>query len=120
VKINRDEFDALSPEVERNQSLSSCLPAALARSRAHAWIVTDGGKPVWYADRSNPPHQFNPPRVPLVSPTGSGDVLFACLLHAHFQRGLPWLDALAYALPFAAANAASPGIAEFDLNNLPA
>jgi len=120
VKINREEFDALSPEAERNQSLSSRLPAALARSRAMAWIVTDGSEPVWYADRSNQARQFNAPRIPLLSPTGSGDVLFACLLHAHFQRGLPWPDALAYALPFAAANAASPGIAEFDLNNLPA
>jgi fructose-1-phosphate kinase PfkB-like protein len=120
VKINRDEFDALSPEAERNQSLSSRLPAALASSSAQSWIVTDGGDPVWYADRSNPPIQFHPLRIPLVSPTGSGDVLFACLLHAHFQRRLPWPEALAFALPFAAANAASPGIAEFDLNNLPA
>jgi len=120
VKINRDEFDTLSPETERNQSVSSRLPAALARSRTEAWIVTDGCDPVWYADRSNPARQFFSPQVPLVSPTGSGDVLFACLLHAHFQRQLPWPEALAFALPFAAANAASPGIAEFDLNNLPA
>jgi fructose-1-phosphate kinase PfkB-like protein len=120
VKINRDEFDSLSPETERNQSVSSRLPAALASSSAHAWIVTDGGEPVWYADRSSQPRQFCPPQVQLVSPTGSGDVLFACLLYAHFQRGLPWPEALTYALPFAAANAASPGIAEFDLNNLPA
>jgi fructose-1-phosphate kinase PfkB-like protein len=120
VKINRDEFDALSPETERNQPVSSRLPAALASSRAHAWIVSDGGEPVWFADRSSPARQFAPPRIELLSPTGSGDVLFACLLYAHFQRGLPWPEALAYALPFAAANAACPGIAEFDLNNLPA
>lgn len=120
VKINRDEFDAFAPSLEHNQSMRSRLAAALDHAQAKAWIVTDGGEPVWYADQSGQPRQFEPPHTTLVSPTGSGDVLLACLLHGHFQRGLTLPEALAYALPFAAANAASPGIAEFDLNNLPA
>ena len=121
VKINRDEFDALTPLQDHNQSMSSRLVSSLAQAQhVQAWIVTDGGAPVWYADRTSQPRQFASPPVTLVSPTGSGDVLLACLLHGHFQRNLALPDALAYALPFAAANAASPGIAEFDLNNLSA
>lgn len=120
LKINRDEFNTLTSEAKGNHPLSSSMIATLASSRIQSLIVTDGGEPVWCIDRSNQARQFVPPHVPLMSATGSGDVLFACLLHAHYLRQLPWPEALAYALPFAAANAAAPGIAEFDLNNLPA
>ncbi len=48
-----------------------------------------------------------------VSPTGSGDVLLASLLDSLFRRERPLDDAVAAALPLAAANAAHPGIAEF-------
>jgi 1-phosphofructokinase len=120
VKINRDEFDALYQPASSTEPFASRLAAAFAVSRASAWIVTDGGEPVWYVDRACQPRSFIPRSVALVSPTGSGDVLLACILHAAFQRGLSLPEALNYALPFAAANAASPGIAEFDLNNLPA
>jgi fructose-1-phosphate kinase PfkB-like protein len=119
VKINRDEFDALNPLPASAEPFATRLATALVRSRIQAWIVTDGSEPVWYADRSNAPIQLVPPVVSLVSPTGSGDVLLACLLHGHFQRGQSLSEALAYALPYAAANASHPGIADFDLNNLP-
>ena len=56
-----------------------------------------------------------PPPVRAVSATGSGDVLLASLLHAHFQLGKTWPEALTFALPLAAANAAHEGIAEFPL-----
>ena len=56
---------------------------------------------------------ITPPRVDEISATGSGDVLLACILHARFTRGLSLADAVAFALPYAAANAAHPGIAEF-------
>ncbi len=120
IKINRDEFDLLASPLSHLEPFSSRLANTLHLSKAAALIVTDGANPVWYADRTNPPRQFTPPPVTPVSPTGSGDVLLACLLHGHFQRGLTLPDALAYALPFAAANAAHPGIADFDLNKLPA
>ena len=120
VKINRDEFDALKPPTDSTEPFAPRLAAALAYSQTQAWIVTDGGEPVWCVDRSTAPHQFTPPRVTLVSPTGSGDVLLAALLHGHFHRGQSLPEALAFALPYASANAAAPGIAEFDLNNLPA
>jgi len=120
VKINRDEFDALHQPTASTEPFASRLATAFAVSRTQTWIVTDGAEPVWYVDRSSPPRSFIPPHVKPVSSTGSGDVLFACLLHAAYQRGLSLSDSLNYALPFAAANAASAGIAEFDLNNLPA
>ena len=119
VKINRDEFDALNPQPAGAEPFARRLAAALAQSQAQVWIVTDGGEPVWCADRFNEPRQFVPPRVSLVSATGSGDVLLACLLHGCFQHGQTLSAALASALPYASANAAHPGIADFDLNNLP-
>ncbi|HKB90273.1 MAG TPA: hypothetical protein VKC60_07120, partial [Opitutaceae bacterium] len=54
-----------------------------------------------------------PPVVKELSATGSGDVLFACVLHALFQSKMSLTEAVAYALPFAAANAASAGVADF-------
>jgi fructose-1-phosphate kinase PfkB-like protein len=56
-----------------------------------------------------------PPRVQEVSPTGSGDVLLAGVLDALLRRGRTLAESLAYALPYAAANAAHPGVAEFPL-----
>ncbi len=120
IKINRDEFNSLPLNLPATEAepFATRLSTALARSQARAWIVSDGGAPLWYADRTSAPRQFTPPPIKAVSSTGSGDVLLACLLHGHFQRGLDLPDALTYALPFAAANAASPSIAEFDLNNI--
>ena len=39
--------------------------------------------------------------------------MLACVLHARFHRGLTWRDAVAWSLPYASANAAHPGVAEF-------
>src|SRR5690349_10646767 len=54
-----------------------------------------------------------PPSIREVSATGSGDVFFACVLQALFVRSLTLREAVAFALPYAAANAAHAGIAEF-------
>jgi fructose-1-phosphate kinase PfkB-like protein len=48
-----------------------------------------------------------------ISATGSGDVLFAVVLHGLFVNGASLRKALERALPLAAANAAHPGVAEF-------
>ncbi len=120
IKINRDEFNALASQMSHIEPFPSQLTTQLRLSKSSAIIITDGPNPVWYADRTNPPRQFVPPAITAISPTGSGDVLLAGLLHGHFQRGLSLPEALTYALPYAAANAAHPGIADFDLNNLPA
>lgn len=119
VKINRDEFDAFQPENAAAEPFATRLATALARTRVQAWIVSDGAGPVWYAQPSRPPRSLTPPSVKIISPTGSGDVLLACLLDGCYQRRLALSAALARALPYAAANAAHAEIANFDLNNLP-
>jgi len=48
-----------------------------------------------------------------VSATGSGDVLLACILHGWINLGLGTAEAVQFALPYAAANAAHAGVAEF-------
>lgn len=118
VKINREEFDRLVPADPGDKSelaFSMRLSEAAARWPVAAWIITDGAKPAWCAVKDGAAIALRPPPVREVSPTGSGDVLLATLLHAHFNLGQSWPDALAYALPFAAANAAHEGIAEFPL-----
>ncbi|HLP02009.1 MAG TPA: PfkB family carbohydrate kinase [Opitutaceae bacterium] len=118
VKINREEFDRLVPGDPGDKSelaFSMRLSEAAARWPVGAWIISDGPKPVWCALKDGAATALRPPPIREVSPTGSGDVLLAALLHAHFNLGQAWPDALAYALPFASANAAHEGIAEFPL-----
>jgi fructose-1-phosphate kinase PfkB-like protein len=118
VKINREEFDRLVPPTPGDTSelaFTMRLAEAAARWPVVAWIVSDGAKPVWCALKDGTTDTLRPPPVRAVSATGSGDVLLAALLHAHFQLGKTWPEALAFALPLAAANAAHEGIAEFPL-----
>jgi fructose-1-phosphate kinase PfkB-like protein len=119
VKVNRIEFDGLFPEPERSEPVAARLTAALARWPVKAWVVTDGPRPLWHAERGRAPASIMPPTVVEVSPTGSGDVLHACLLHAVYHRRQPLPAALRLALPYAAANAAHATVADFPLNNLP-
>jgi sugar/nucleoside kinase (ribokinase family) len=83
--------------------------------------VTDGPRPVWFCDRDDDaePRELAPPRVREVSATGSGDVLLAGVLHALLRRRALLAEAVAFALPLAAASAAGPGLAEFNANKLP-
>ncbi len=103
IKINADEFRAFAPDLAH-------LPS---RAMAHRWVVTDGPRTVTLRDTDGTLATLTPPPVREVSATGSGDVLFACLLHGLFCRQLSLRDAVARALPYAAANAAHPGVAEF-------
>ncbi len=119
VKVNRTEFDALFAEEERGQPMAERLIASLDRWPVRAWIVTDGPRPVWFAEHGRAPTSVPPPPVVEVSSTGSGDVLHACLLHAVFHHRQPLFEALELALPYAAANAAHATVADFPLNNLP-
>ncbi len=118
VKINREEFDRLVPADPGDKSelaFSMRLAEAAARWPVAAWIISDGAKPVWCAIKDGTTTTLRPPPIREVSATGSGDVLLAALLHAHFNLGQGWPEALAYALPLASANAAHEGIAEFPL-----
>lgn len=101
VKINAHEFRPLAD-----------TPSAPPSSAIARWVITDGPNPVriWEGAVLT---ELAPPRVVEVSPTGSGDVLLACLLEALLVRGQPLAAAVAFALPYAAANAAHPEIAEF-------
>jgi 1-phosphofructokinase len=76
-------------------------------------VITDGPGPVWLREGDAARITLTPPAVREVSATGSGDVLLACVLERLFRRGLTLRDAVAFALPYAAANAAHPGIGEF-------
>lgn len=104
VKINADELRSLTPNgLDR-------IPSDFSVQR---WIVTDGPRPVQVREPDGSVSTLRPPTVREVSPTGSGDVLFACVLHGFFHQKLALREAVSFALPYAAANAAHPGIAEF-------
>ncbi len=113
VKINATELRTLFADQPATISTSTLLKTAAQRWAALRWIVTDGGGPVWFCDQGGEPASLQPPAVTEVSATGSGDVLFACVLDACYRRGLSLAASVARALPYAAANAADPGIAEF-------
>lgn len=105
IKINADELRAFAPDLAH-------LPPTIAARR---WVVTDGPRTVTLRDVDGALSTLTPPHVQEVSATGSGDVLFACLLHALYVEKRPLREAVAFALPYAAANAAHAGVAEFSL-----
>jgi fructose-1-phosphate kinase PfkB-like protein len=109
VKINRDEFDSLFPSAARRRAMALRLRGACQRWPVRRWIVTDGPRPVWFVERSSAmPACLAPPRVRETSATGSGDVLFACILDSLLQSGSTLARAVTLALPTAAAHAARP------------
>ncbi|HEY9154847.1 MAG TPA: PfkB family carbohydrate kinase, partial [Opitutaceae bacterium] len=119
IKINRDEFAALFDNDQHLRSTESLLAVARQRWPVKAWVITDGPNEVFFSSANREIGRVLPPRVKEVSATGSGDVVFACLLHALHTQRKPLAEAVAFALPYGAANAAHSGVAEFALNNLP-
>ena len=118
VKINRKEFSGLAgvPQVELTDArMAELLPTIARASTVPRWVVTDGPDAVWVCETGSPAVSVTPPPIHEVSPTGSGDVLHAGILHALFEHGEPLEAAVRFALPLAAANAASAGVADFDL-----
>lgn len=85
-------------------------PIELAALR---YVITDGPNAVRFREGATPESTLVPPAIQEVSPTGSGDVLLACLLDGLFRQRKSLRDALTFALPYATANAAHAGIAEF-------
>lgn len=104
LKINVDERRSL-PAAHHH-----ALPSAIRR-----WVITDGLRALTWHDADGREGSVTPPGVREVSPTGSGDVLLACLIEALFVRSLPLPGALEFAIPHAAANAAHSGVADFPL-----
>ena len=103
IKINADELLPFAPD------LANLPPTAFAKR----WVVTNGAGPVQIRDLDGSLSAATPPVVKEVSATGSGDVLFAGVLDGICARGMRLRDAVLFALPYAAANAAHAGIAEF-------
>lgn len=111
VKINATELRSL---IGNFDSVSSALATTSSRWPVERWVVSDGPGAVTFRDGlSGKVDTVLPPVVREISATGSGDVLFASLLHSLFLERITLQDALKVALPRAAANAAHPGVAEF-------
>lgn len=118
VKINRKEFAGLAGvpmSLATDNRMPEILESVAANRPSQRWVVTDGGNAVWARDEHGVITSTNPPRVNEISPTGSGDVMLAALIDATLIRGRPLEEGLSFALPLAAANAASAGVADFDL-----
>lgn len=113
IRINRRELETLFTPAEQKLSSGELLLQLRDRSATLRWAVTDGPGPIWFVADHKDPEMIKGPVVREVSATGSGDVMLACTLHARFHRGLSWRDAVAWSLPYAAANAGHPGVAEF-------
>jgi fructose-1-phosphate kinase PfkB-like protein len=103
LKINEDERRTLPVS-------AGCDPLA----GVQRWIVTDGPRPVRFREAKGLEESITPPAVREISATGSGDVLLAGVIAALFFRRQSLRDAVAFAIPLAAANAAHPGVAEFE------
>ncbi len=108
VKINEREFQGIRPgdhttlrEIHRH------------RVSPRAWVVTDGKRNVKIIGPENEYFEKNPPPVQEVSPTGSGDVFLAAFLHARLNEGKSMVEAADEAIPLAAANCTSHGIADY-------
>ncbi|HWA87536.1 MAG TPA: PfkB family carbohydrate kinase [Opitutus sp.] len=112
VKINAVELRTL---FDSSNSTGATLASAGATFPVRRWVVSDGPHAIWFRDESGPPASLTPPPIREISPTGSGDILHASLIKSLFIDGLTLPDAVARAIPLAAANAAHPGIAEFPL-----
>jgi fructose-1-phosphate kinase PfkB-like protein len=110
IKINADELRSLPTATAVSPPSAGPLPPPPGPTRR--WVVSDGPRRVvvWEGAIAA---EITPPAVAEISATGSGDVLLACLLQALFIHRRPLVDAVRYALPYASANAAHPGIAEF-------
>ncbi|MEY4941235.1 MAG: hypothetical protein RIQ93_2970 [Verrucomicrobiota bacterium] len=118
IRINRAELETLFGPGDVKVSSGELLRRVRDRFGALRWAVSDGAAPVWFMDQHQEPETLTPPAVRQISPTGSGDVMLAGMMHARFHQQLSWRDALVWSLPFASANAGHAEIAEFELPGL--
>jgi 1-phosphofructokinase len=110
VRLNRLEVE---PLMAKGESVAEFLGGVAAVSQR--WVITDGAGPVVARGESGEVWQSRPPPVDVVSAVGSGDVMFAGLLWGLSQKGWTMRKAVDVSLRLAAANAASPGVADFDI-----
>jgi 1-phosphofructokinase len=116
VKINRHEWQTL---VGSSRELNAdSLRAVADRYPSREWVITDGVDLTWALDREGAVFSIRPPVVKQVSATGCGDVTMAVLMDG-LMRKMSLRDALLRAIPWAAANAARPGLADMEESDLP-
>ncbi len=122
VKINRVEFAGLMDceGIPSDDQMTILLQRAKEKWPVKEWVVTDGPNKIWSICENMEINSVTPPATDEVSPVGSGDVFFAGLLYSLFENKSHLKQAIQFALPLAAANAASGGIADFDLASLDA
>lgn len=114
IKLNRVEFSTLVGDIELTPE---DVPVQLERVAdlypVDRWVVSDGGQPIWFVERGSRPDTITPPSIREVSPTGSGDLLFAGILDGLLNRGFSFRRSIGIGCHLATASAARPGIADF-------
>jgi len=121
IKLNRVEFSSLMGEGELAPAdLPEALRSAIESFPVNRWVVSDGGAAIWHIERGSDPRSFTPPRIKEISPTGSGDVLFAGILDGLLNRGFDLDRSIELGARLASASAAQPGIADFSDRELAA
>jgi fructose-1-phosphate kinase PfkB-like protein len=118
IKINRHEFAGIagvSFEETGDDRMPELLAGVSSRSSTGEWIITDGPNAVWFCEKGTAPESLLPPKTNEKSQTGSGDVFLAGIIHATLAQDRALKEAVAFALPLAAANAGSEEVATFDL-----
>lgn len=113
VKVNRKELERLLPEMSGSNTLD-LLAEISETSPVHNWIITDGPNPILAAFENGDLYEVTPAVVDEVSAMGSGDTFLAAVLQESIAGSGP-VDMLQQAAACATANAASPGIADFEL-----
>lgn len=116
VKINRDELNTLFDEDVSANDAPTLLEQVAQSYQSGAWIVTDGSGPIFCRSTAGAIHSHQPRATNCVSPIGCGDVFFATYLHAIRDSSVDSKAALALAAKYASRNAASEGIADFNLD----
>jgi 1-phosphofructokinase len=102
LKVNASELRTIAAGASATPSIA-----------ALRYVITDGANAVRVREGVTTEFTVMPPVVQEVSATGSGDVLLACLIDGLFRKRKSLREAVSAALPYAAANAAHGGIAEF-------
>lgn len=116
VKINREELRSLRALDAADGGLETALGGVARETpQVRRWVVTDGSEAVVAIDEEGKTVRVRPPEVKVVSPVGCGDVMLAGLIHELAVNQEALETALRKALPLAAANAASLGVAEFEM-----
>ncbi len=119
IKLNRVEFSTLLGQRELGPAdLPEALHTVIESYAVNQWVVSDGGREIWYIERGSDPRSIKPPEINEVSPTGSGDVLFAGILDGILNRGFDLTRSIKFGASLASASAARPGIADFPDNEI--